>query len=119
MGKRTFDARPNLPLTPVERTTVKEEPIYQVILPPLIYDPKAKIQAEVDPRMIVLVRRVRVRPTLIFQGRVKGEAVAAVTPPPKPAAVVTASASKPSAPANNSFVTRMRKFVSKLWSRGS
>jgi len=46
----------------------------------LVYDANAKVQPEFDPRMIVLVRRVRVRPTLIFQGRVEGVAVAAVTP---------------------------------------
>jgi len=51
-------------------------------MPPLVYDANAKVQPEIDPRMIILVRRVRVRPTLIFQGRVEGVAVAAVTPPP-------------------------------------
>src|SRR5258707_5353103 len=48
------------------------EPTYQVFMPPLRYDANAKIQDEVDPRLIVLLRRVRVRPTLIFQSRVEG-----------------------------------------------
>ncbi|HXA04427.1 MAG TPA: hypothetical protein VNY30_06290 [Bryobacteraceae bacterium] len=92
----------------------KEEPIYQVFMPPLVYDIHAKSQPEFDPRMIVLVRRVRVRPTLIFHGRVEGETIAAVTPPPPPA-----PAAKPAAPASDSFMDRVRTFVRKLWSRGA
>jgi len=53
-------------------------------MPPLIYDANAKVQPEVDPKMIVLVRRVRVRPTLIFRGRVEGVAAAAVRRPRRP-----------------------------------
>jgi hypothetical protein len=94
-----------------------EEPVYQVFMPPLIYDAKAKIQPEVDPRMIVLVRRVRVRPTLIFQGRVEGENVAAAHPSPPAARVASANPPKP--PASDSFVDRVRSYVRKLWSRGS
>jgi len=40
-------------------------------MPPLIYDANAKVQPGIDPKKIVLVRRVRVRPTLVFRGRVK------------------------------------------------
>ena len=76
--------KPNLPPAPVEKPAVKEEPVYQFFLPPLIYDASAKVQPEVDPRMIALVRRVRVRSTLIFQGRVEAGTVA-VTPPSAPA----------------------------------
>src|SRR5439155_7384022 len=43
------------------------EPTYQVFMPPLRYDASAKVQEEPDPKLIILVRRVRVRPTLIFQ----------------------------------------------------
>jgi hypothetical protein len=67
--------------------------------------------------MIVLVRRVRVRPTLIFHGRVEGEMVAAVTPPPPPAPAATNASTKP--PASESFMDRVRTFVRKLWSRGA
>jgi hypothetical protein len=102
---------------PAEKPAATEEPIYQVFMPPLIYDAKAKVQPEVDPKMIVLVRRVRVRPTLIFEGRAQGEAVAAAIPPPARAA--SAAAPKAAAPANGSFVHRVRSFVHKLWSRGS
>jgi hypothetical protein len=100
---------------PAEKARANEEPIYQVFMPPLVYDIHAKAQPEFDPKMIVLVRRVRVRPTLIFHGRVEGETVAAVTPPPSPAP----TASKPAAPASDSLMERVRNFVRKLWSRGS
>ena len=115
--KKAPDAKPNPQPTTVETPPAKEEPAYQVFMPPLIYDASAKVQPEVDPRMIVLVRRVRVRPTLIFQGRVEGVAVAAVTPAPAP--TVAASASKPAATASDSFVDRVRNFVRKLWPSGS
>ncbi len=88
-------------------------------MPPLIYDAKAKVQPEIDPRMIILVRRVRVRPTLIFQGRVEGVAVAAVTPPPAPTPAAPSNGVKPAASANDSLVNRVRNFVRKLWSSSS
>jgi hypothetical protein len=90
-------------------------------MPPLVYDAKAKVQPEPDPKMVVLVRRVRVRPTLIFLGRVERETVA--SPPPKPAAKPTQAASssspKAAAPTADSFVDRFRSFVRKLWPSGS
>ena len=89
-------------------------------MPPLIYDANAKVQPEIDPRMIVLVRRVRVRPTLIFQGRVEGVAVA-VTPVPSPTSTPAAGANapKPEVPVSVSFVDRVRNLVRKLWPSGS
>ena len=59
-----------------------EEPVYQVFMPPLPYDAKSKVPADFDPNLIVLVRRARVRPTLIFQGKVEGEPVVPKTAPP-------------------------------------
>lgn len=107
------------PLTPAEKPSDKEGPVYQVFMPPLIYDAKAKVQPEVDPSLMVLVRRVRVRPTLIFQGRVEGEAPAAVTQPhtAAPASATVTPVAKPVPPANDSFTNRVRNFVRKLWSR--
>ena len=96
-----------------------DEPIYQIFMPPLIYDAKAKVQPEIDPRMIVLVRRVRVRPALIFQGRVEGVAVAAVAPPPAPTPAAPSNGLKPAASANDSLVNRVRNFVRKLWPSSS
>jgi hypothetical protein len=120
--KQAAEAKPNALPSTVDPPPTKEEPVYQVFMPPLVYDANAKVQPEFDPRMIILVRRVRVRPALIFQGRVEGTAVAATTqtpPPPAlaPAAAAGAKTPKPSTPAASaSFVDRLRNFVRKLWS---
>lgn len=103
----------------------KEEPIYQVFMPPLTYDATKKVQAEFDPNLIVLVRRVRVRPTLIFQGRVEGdEVVAQALPTPRlPSdshATAPSAARKPAAPGGDDTVLgRVRTFWKKLWSHSS
>ena len=122
LSKQAANAKPSTLPAAVDPPPAKEEPIYQVYMPPLVYDANAKVQPEIDPRLIILVRRVRVRPTLIFQGRVEGEAVAAAkpTPPPAPAPATTAKAQKPATPAASaSFVDRVRNFVRKLWSGNS
>lgn len=112
-------AAPNASDAPAsdEKTDKKEEPIYTVIMPPLRFDANAKVQAEPDPRLIVIVRRVRVRPTLVFQGRVEEETVAtaAATAPPPPAVAAPKTAAP--APAQGSVVDRMRSFFHRLWSR--
>lgn len=127
------DVKPNVPtVEAIQPTPPKEEPIYQVFVPPLIFDAKAKVQPEVDPGMIVLVRRVRVRPTLIFQGRVEGDLVAARTPVPgllrggDPPAASTAPMGKSAAPGqpaatpnSDTLGQRIRTFVRKLWPGGS
>jgi len=117
--KQAAEAKPNPQPAAVDPPPAKEEPIYQVFMPPLIYDANAKVQPEFDPRLIILVRRVRVRPALIFQGRVEGEAVATAVPTPPPAPVTAAKSTKPAAPASDSFVDRVRNFVRKLWSGSS
>lgn len=101
----------------VEKPAQKEVPIYTVDMPPLRFDASAKVQPEPDARLMVIVRRVRVRPTLIFQGRVEGEMVAAAAPPaPPPQAPPRApQASTPPAPAQSSVVDRVRSFFRKLW----
>jgi hypothetical protein len=106
------------PAAKVEKPpATKEDPVYQVFMPPLAYDAKAAVQHDdFDPQFIMLVRRVRVRPTLIFQGRVEGhppaQAVAAkavqVKPvPPEPAA---------NPPKTDSVVNRVRAFLRGLFS---
>lgn len=101
-----------------EKQIQKTEPIYTVDMPPLRFDASAKVQPEADPRLMVIVRRVRVRPTLIFQGRVEGEVVAAATLPQPP---VASAPAKPAAapPAQGSMVDRVRSFFHRLWSRSS
>jgi hypothetical protein len=95
----------------------KQEPIYQVFMPPLSYDAKSKVQSEYDPNLIVLVRRVRVRPTLILQGRVEGEAVVAKanTPPPVQAQKTPANAK----PADPSAWDKVRNYFHRLLSPSS
>lgn len=123
LRKQTAEAKPIPQPTAVDPPPAKEEPVYQVFMPPLVYDANAKVQPEFDPRMIILVRRVRVRPTLIFQGRVEGTADVASTPTPPPAAPAPAAAAKtpkPSTPAASaSFVDRVRNFVRRLWPSSS
>lgn len=104
---------------PLDKPTAKEGPIYQVFVPPLIYNANAEVQPEVDMSMIMVVRRVRVRPTLIFQGRVEGELTTAPAPDPAPARPTATSLPKPAPQANDSVVDRVVHFVRKLWSRGS
>lgn len=118
--KQGAEAKLNTPPAAArEPAPAVEEPVYHVFMPPLIYDAKAKVQPEVDPRMIVVVRRVRVRPALIFQGRVEGVAVAAATPVKPPAPAAAANAPKPAAAGSDSFAKRVRNFVRKLWSSSS
>lgn len=107
------------PLPPKTATPQTEEPVYQVFMPPLHYDANAKVQQDYDPNLIVLVRRARVRPTLIFQGKVEGDPVVAQA----------AAAVSPSAPTqkvepaqkttDDSAWARVRTFFHKLWSPSS
>jgi hypothetical protein len=97
---------------------VKEEPIYQVFMPPLHYDANAKVQQDYDPNLIVLVRRARVRPTLIFQGKVEGDPlVAQSTPPALNASVTQRNVAKKTE--DDTTWTRVRTFFHKLWSPSS
>ena len=114
---KQLDAKPDPPAASAEKPTAHEEPIYQVYMPPLTYDPHSKSQPAFDPKLIVLVRRVRVHPTLIFQGRVEGEAVAAAAlPPPLPQVPAARVPAKPAPPSSDGFVVRVKNFIRKLWS---
>lgn len=97
---------------------VKEEPVYQVFMPPLHYDANAKVQQDYDPNLIVLVRRARVRPTLIFQGKVAGDPLVAQTaaPPSAPTTMKTDAGRKPE---DDSSWNRVRTFFHRLWSPSS
>jgi len=117
------DVRPNVP-TSKASTTTDEGPTYQVFLPPMRYDANLKVQPQPDPNLIVLVRRVRVRPTLIFQGRVEGEPLVAENQPVPAlpaAAKQTQEQSMQAKPlANNpTVVNRVRTFFKKLWNSNS
>src|SRR5262249_10102985 len=79
-----------------------------------------------DPNLIVLVRRVRVRPTLIFQGRVEGDSLIAQnrTAPAVPAANGQQNGAAPTQTAkppesNHTVVNRVRTFIKRLWNSNS
>jgi hypothetical protein len=117
--KSALNAAPNAPPVSEPKPATNEEPIYQVLMPPLVYDAKARVQPDIDPKMIVLVRRARVRPALIFRGRVEGEVVTAAALPPAPILAKPANPPKPASPTNDSFFDRLRNFVRRLWSSGA
>ena len=106
------------------KTTENDGPVYQIYMPPLTYDASAKVQPDTfDPQLIVLVRRVRVRPSLIFQGTVKEAPVVAKTPPPaapaKPkeqTAPQTQQAQQKNPQAGSSIFGRIRAFFRSLFS---
>jgi len=112
---------PSAPAKPApSKPAAKEGPVYRVLMPPLSYDANAKVQRDdFDPQLIVVVRRVRVRPTLIFQGSVKdAPAAAKATPsaaPPTPAPQ-SQQAQQKNPQANTSIFARIRAFFRSLFS---
>ena len=115
------DVKPNVPTAePSKPVAPKGEPVYQVFVPPLIFNANAKVQPEIDPKMIMLIRHVRVRPTLIFQGKVEGDVVPVKAPaalPSRPA--LPPPASPPPVTKTASLLERVRTFFRKLWPFGS
>lgn len=95
--------------------TDKPEPIYQVFMPPLHYDANSKNQEEFDPNLIILVRRVRVRPTLIFQGKVVGDPIVAQNTDPAPPSSTAAAKPKP----EDTTWSRVKTYFKKLWTPGT
>jgi hypothetical protein len=135
------------PVTTTARNSApkSQEPVYQVFMPPLSYDAKAAAQPNnFDPKFIVLVRRVRVKPTLIFKGSVQGDAAvvkpvsdvkplnatAKVGPMPQPNGASSGTSSGTSSatsganpgaqqgakPADDSVVNRVRNYIRHLFS---
>jgi hypothetical protein len=115
LRKRAAEQKPT---TSPEAPAEKEEPVYQVIMPPLRYDANVKVQRDYDPNLILLVRRARVRPTLIFQGRVEGDPVIAQVSPPVPVPNALRS-NRTNNPTEDSTWGRVRIFFHKLWSPNS
>jgi hypothetical protein len=124
-NKQTETDQPALQTAP-KKPLATQEPIYKVFMPPLAYDVTTKVQRDFDPKFIVLVRRVRVRPALTFQGRVVGDPVvmASDIAPHNPAAADPHSnqqtTPKPAATnRNDSMFDRIRAFFRRLWTRSS
>lgn len=64
-----------------------EQPIYKVVMPPLSFDAASPAPPpDASPETILLVRTVRLRPTVVFRGRVE-PAVRAAAPAPAASSV--------------------------------
>lgn len=108
------------PIVTAEKPATKDETIYEVTMPPLVYDATAKVQPEPVPQLMVIVKRVRVRSELVFKGRVEPAPVpvhsSTPTAAPEPAAP-RAPAAKPPESTEGSVVGRVRSFFHHLWSK--
>jgi hypothetical protein len=122
--KRKTEGKPPDDPKPAAKEASNDGPVYQVFMPPLSYDATAKVQPDnFDPQLIVLVRRVRVRSTLVFQGQVKDAPVLSQnnppTAPPKTPATPTQQnqqAQQKTQQPNNSIIARIRAFFRSLFS---
>lgn len=124
--KKQPEVKPLAPQPAPQKPLATQGPIYQVFMPPLAYDAAAKVQPDFDPKFIVLIRRVRVRPALVFRGRVEGNPVivASSAAPSNPSGadlhLNQQAAPKPAVPdQNNSLLTRVLNFFRRLWTRSS
>lgn len=113
------NAKPNLPVANA-KDAPDDGPIYKVLLAPMRYDANLKAQQPADPNLVVLMRRVRVRPTLIFEGRVEGDALVAqshpappvnAAPKPNPAPATPAAGQTPSP----TVADRVRSLWKRVW----
>jgi hypothetical protein len=111
---------PRKTIVPVDPPKAVAEPTYQVYMPPLRYDASQKVQDEPDPKLILLVRRVRVRPTLIFESRVEGNVA------PQETRSLSATSTKPVEsgirpvkPDNPGLMDRVKTFLRSLWTPNS
>ena len=112
-------AAPKPVAPPPAQTPPPVGPTYQVYMPPLRYDATQAVQDEPDPKLIVLVRRVRVRPTLIFESRVVGDPVPTAAKTLSAAAKPQNQPAKPPTPNSASLVDRVKSFLKSLWTPNS
>jgi hypothetical protein len=99
--------------TSLPQTAQPDEPVYQIFMPPLQYNAKEKVESDYDPNLVILVRHVRVRPTLIYQGRVEGEPEVAQASPSTRAPRPTAA---PPKPPEESTWNRVKTYFRRIWS---
>lgn len=110
------------PLTPERKKTqssaltpsaAADEPVYTVLMPPLSFDAKSpEPPPDPAPETILLVREVRLRPTVEFRGHVNPEP-APEAAPPVPVAATTTSDNQPSQ-SKPGFFDRVRTFFRRL-----
>ncbi len=91
-----------------------EGPIYTVLMPPLSFNANSpEPPPNPDPETILLVREVRLRPTVVFRGHVNpAPTQAAVLPPTQP--IPSKPTADQPAQAQPGFIDRMRNFFRKL-----
>jgi hypothetical protein len=115
----THPRQPN-PNTPDAATPPPpfQEPVYTVIMPPLSFDASSPAPPpDPSPETILLVREIRMRPTVVFHGHVNPATVQtalsapAVLPPPTPVADHRANLQP-------SLMARVRNFFQKLAGKG-
>ena len=104
-----------------QKSAAKDQPLYKVLMPPLSYDATTQTQNNhFDPAFILLVRRARVRPALIFHGRVEGDALVAQnsgSPGKKqPGSRMHGTPPPPAPQKDNSLYGRVRAFFRRLFS---
>ena len=112
-------ARPSVPerKKPEDKTTpaaAPNEPVYTVVMPPLSFNAKSPdMPPDPSPETILLVREVRVRPSVEFQGHVNPAppkpAVSEAPPPP-----VAAPPPRPTVKAEPGVLERVRSFFHRL-----
>jgi hypothetical protein len=91
------------------------EPVYTVLMPPLSFDANSpEPPADPAPETILLVREVRLRPSVEFRGHVNPAPSPAAARPVSPAAPVTSDDRPPASPPG--FLDRVRTFFRRLTS---
>ena len=92
------------------------EPVYTVIMPPLSFDAKSpEPPPDPSPETILLVREVRLRPSVEFQGHVNPAPTPPLSPStPAASAVAEPPAARHSAKSEPGFFDRVRTFFHRL-----
>ena len=96
------------------------DPVYTVLMPPLSFDASSpEPPADPAPETILLVREVRLRPSVEFRGHVNpapSEAIPAPAPPPPANPAPAAAPGKRPAVSQPSLLDRVRTFFRRLGS---
>jgi hypothetical protein len=128
---RLSAARTGDPASP--KASAHEEPIYKVLMPPLSYDASAPRPSalpaappEPSPATIILVRTVRVRPTLIFRGHVAAGPVEVASAihgsapgPARSSPLPSGTRAAAGTPTKPSVMSRVRAYLRRLWNHSS
>jgi hypothetical protein len=105
--KRTNNPAPPSPTT--------GEPVYTVLMPPLSFDANSpEPPPDPAPESILLVREVRLRPSVEFRGHVNAAPTPVVAPPARPGTPAPSDDRPPAPPP--SLLDRVRIFIHRLTS---